>query len=73
MDFTATAVVQLSGISVRPANSIYLKLRRCIAVACEQQYPLQGEVEVMSRTLLLAASGVSVGAATMAKRLCLDC
>ncbi|NOU00881.1 MAG: IS1595 family transposase [Gallionella sp.] len=46
MDFTATDTAQLTDISLRSVNTIYLKLRRQIAVVCEQQSPLQGAVEV---------------------------
>lgn len=46
MDFTATDTAQLTGISLRSVNTIYLKLRRQIAIVCEQQSPLQGAVEV---------------------------
>jgi len=46
MDFTATDTALLTGISLRSVNSIYLKLRRNIAIVCEQQSPLAGAVEV---------------------------
>jgi len=36
----------LTGISVRSVNTIYLKIRRRIAEACEQQSPFKGIVEV---------------------------
>jgi hypothetical protein len=73
MDFTATDAAQLTPISVRSMNRIYLKMRRRIAVACEQQSPLQGAVEVDERTLALATSEASVAGEPTAKRLCLDC
>lgn len=46
LDFTATSTAELTGISVRSVNSIYLKIRRCIAASCELESPLQGAVEV---------------------------
>jgi len=46
MDFTATDAAQLTGISLRSVNNIYLKLRRRIAQHCEAQSPFRGEVEV---------------------------
>jgi transposase len=46
MDFTATDTAVLTDISLRSVNSIYLKLRRHIAIVCEQQSPLAGAVEV---------------------------
>ena len=46
MDFTATDAAELTGISLRSVNSIYLKLRRRIAQHCEAQNPFQGEIEI---------------------------
>jgi transposase len=46
LDFTATSTAELIGISVRSVNSIYLKIRRRLAEACEQSSPLTGSVEV---------------------------
>ena len=46
LDFTATSTAQLSGISIRSVNSIYLKIRQRIAQCCELESPLQGSVEV---------------------------
>ena len=46
MDFTATDTAQLTDISIRSINSIYLKLRQRIAQICENESPLQGAVEV---------------------------
>ena len=46
MDLTATNTAELTGISVRSVNSIYLKLRRRLAESCELASPLQGAVEV---------------------------
>ena len=45
MDLTATDGAQLSGISVRSTNSIYLRIRRRLAQYCEQVSPLGGELE----------------------------
>jgi transposase len=45
MDLTATDCAQLSGISVRSVNSIYLRIRRRLAQYCEQVSPLGGELE----------------------------
>ena len=46
MDFTATDAAELTGISLRSVNSIYLKLRRRIAQHCESQNPFRGEIEI---------------------------
>jgi transposase len=45
MDLTATDCAQLSGVSVRSVNSIYLRIRRRLAEHCEQVSPLGGELE----------------------------
>jgi transposase len=45
MDLTATDCAELSGISVRSVNSIYLRIRRRLAQYCEQVSPLGGELE----------------------------
>lgn len=46
LDFTATSTAELTGISVRSVNSIYLKIRRCTAASCELELPPQGVLEV---------------------------
>jgi transposase len=46
LDFTAMSAAELTGISVRSVNSIYLKMRARIAESCELDSPLQGAVEV---------------------------
>jgi transposase-like protein len=46
MDFTATDTAELTGLSVRSVNDIYLKIRRRIAEHCEASSPFAGEVEV---------------------------
>jgi transposase-like protein len=46
LDFTATSTAQLTGISIRSVNTIYLKVRQRIAQCCELESPLQGAVEV---------------------------
>lgn len=45
MDLTATNCAELSGISVRSVNSIYLRIRARLAQYCEQVSPLGGELE----------------------------
>jgi transposase len=45
MDLTATDCAQLSGVSVRSVNSIYLRIRLRLAEHCEQVSPLGGELE----------------------------
>ena len=45
MDLTATDCAELSGISVRSVNTIYLRVRRRLAEHCEQVSPLGGELE----------------------------
>ncbi|MEM9882610.1 MAG: IS1595 family transposase [Planctomycetota bacterium] len=46
MDLTATDAAELTGLSVRSVNDIYLRLRRRIAEHCEAQSPFRGEVEI---------------------------
>ncbi len=46
MDFTATDTAQLTNISVRSINSIFIKIRRKIALKCEQVSPFNGVVEL---------------------------
>jgi transposase-like protein len=45
-DFTATDTAQLTLVSVRSINTIFLKLRNRIVQECEKQMPLQGVVEL---------------------------
>ena len=40
------STAELTGISVRSVNSIYLRIRRRIAESCELDSPLQGAIEV---------------------------
>ena len=46
MDLTATDAAELTGLSVRSVNDIYLKIRQRIAEHCEGQSPFRGEVEI---------------------------
>ncbi len=46
MDLTATDAAELTGLSVRATNTIYLKVRQRIAQDCEAQNPFRGEVEI---------------------------
>jgi len=46
LDFTAMSATELTGLSVRSVNNIYLKFRSRIAESCERESPLQGAVEV---------------------------
>ena len=46
LDFTAVSTAELTGLSVRSVNSIYLKIRGRVAESCELESPLQGAVEV---------------------------
>ena len=46
LDFTAMSAAELTGLTVRSVNSIYLKMRARIAESCELESPLQGAVEV---------------------------
>jgi len=46
MDLTATDAAELTGLSVRATNTIYLKVRQRIAQNCEAQNPFRGEVEI---------------------------
>ena len=45
MDLTASDCAELSGVSVRSVNTIYLRVRRRLAEHCEQVSPLGGELE----------------------------
>ena len=45
MDLTATDCAELSAISVRSINTIYLRVRRRLAEHCQQVSPLGGELE----------------------------
>lgn len=45
MDLTATDCAELSGVSVRSINTIYLRLRTRMAEQCEKVSPLGGELE----------------------------
>jgi len=45
MDLAATDCAQLSGMSLRSVNSIYLRIRRRLAAHCEEVSPLKGELE----------------------------
>lgn len=46
LDFSASDVARLIGISVRSVNTIYLCICHCIAEYCEAQSPSSGEVEL---------------------------
>ena len=46
MDLTASDTAGLTGISVRSINTLFLKLRRRLAVESEQQTPFDGVVEL---------------------------
>ena len=45
MDLTATDCAELSGVSVRSVNTIYLRVRHRLAEHCEQVSPLGGELK----------------------------
>ena len=45
MDLTATDCAELSGVSVRSINTIYLHLRRRMAEQCKKVSPLGGELQ----------------------------
>ena len=42
MDFTATDTTELTNISVRSINSIFIKIRHKIAQTCEEISPFEG-------------------------------
>lgn len=46
LDLTATQTAQMTGVSLRSVNAIFLRLRRRIAAECEQQSPLEGVLEL---------------------------
>jgi transposase-like protein len=45
LDLTATQTAGMTGISLRSVNTIFLRLRRRIALECERQSPLEGVLE----------------------------
>lgn len=45
-DFTASDTAELTGISVRSINPIFLKIRKRIVQECEKQSPFQGVIEL---------------------------
>lgn len=45
-DFTASDTAELTSISVRSVNTIFLKLRTRIIQECEKQTPFEGVVEL---------------------------
>ena len=46
LDLTANRTAQLTGLTHKTVNPIYLKIRRRLAEDCQRQSPLSGEVEV---------------------------
>jgi transposase-like protein len=46
LDFTASDVAQLTGLTRKTVTTIFLKVRERIAEECERQSPFSGEVEV---------------------------
>lgn len=54
MDLTATETAQLTSISVRSINSIFLKIRGCISLECESESPFTVDDE--SRGALIGRS-----------------
>jgi transposase-like protein len=46
LDLTATQTASMIGISIRSVNTIFLRMRRKIAAACEQESPLEGVLEL---------------------------
>lgn len=46
MDFTATDTAQLTNISVHSINSIFIKIRKKIALECEKKSPFNGVIEL---------------------------
>lgn len=47
LDLSASDTARLTGLTTKTVNTIYLKIRRCVAQACERESPFaSGEVEV---------------------------
>jgi transposase-like protein len=46
LDISASATAQLTGISTRSVNNIYIKIRQRLADECEQHSHLAGQIEV---------------------------
>jgi hypothetical protein len=59
MDFTASDTAKLTDISVRSINTIYIKLRKKIAIQCEEISPLMALLNLMNLTSVLDVSVVS--------------
>ena len=45
-DLTASSTARMTGVSVRSVNSIFIRIRKRLAVLCEAESPLSGTVEV---------------------------
>src|SRR5271157_5040863 len=45
LDLTATQAAQMTGISLRSVNQIYLRLREKLAKECERKSPFAGDLE----------------------------
>jgi len=46
LDLTANRTAQLTGLTHKSVNQIYLKIRRRLAEDCQRQSPFAGEIEV---------------------------
>ena len=46
LDFTASDVAKLTGLTRKSVTSIFLRVRERVAEECERQSPFGGEVEV---------------------------
>ncbi len=51
LDLTATETAQLTGISVRSINSVYLKIRKRLTETCQQQSPFPHDSEITGSDL----------------------
>ena len=73
MDFTASDTAKLTNISVRSINTIYIKLRKKIAVLCEEISPFNGIVELDESYFVLVVFVVSEVVGHQEKPLYLGC
>lgn len=59
LDLTANRTAQLTGLTHKTVNQIYLKIRFRLPQDCQRQSPFAGVVEVENRTLVRVASAVA--------------
>jgi len=63
LDLSATQTAEMTGISLRSVNPIYLRLRQRLARECEQHSPFKGSLEPTNPALDHDAFGAGEAAA----------